>query len=579
MKAKGLKRVLSLVLSFALVLAAGITAFQKEAKAAEGVVFSVTSDKTTLHRGDTFTVSVAMSGNTEGEGLTYDLVFDETKLELQSSEKGGVLTSQLDRLIEYPSGKDNTVRATAIRDGEAIQNGTIMKVSFKVKEDMVSGDVAFDSIINFLTYDLEKVPYTTTYPTLNIEVTPTGISLDKSSLQMSKGAVETLTATVTPSDASGTVKWSSDNESVATVTQAGEVRAVAGGTANITAAIGRYSAVCEVTVNVPLTGIAIKDAPGTINRGETVQLEAVYTPADATNRNLHWTSSEPSVASVDENTGLVTGIKEGTATITVTTEAVDAQSQQPFTATAVISVQENHLDEELAQKISFTDMKEALLIGQKIELRSLWNLDKIISDNDITDKITVTWISENTDIATVNANGTAFGVGEGKTTITASVTAEDGEGNKTAEYKSMIEIEVKRIPLHAIAFDQVISEMKVGEVVTLGIIYNPADTTDSKEAVWTSSDDSVIRVENGVLKALKAGNAEITAKVGEKTVSCNITVKSETTPDDSSNTNAEQENNGGEIKTGDTTSVAGALILMLISGLAILTVMRKRIFL
>lgn len=576
METKGLKRVLSLVLSFALVFATGITTFQKEAKAAEKVVFSVTPDKTTLHRGDTFTVSVAMSGNTAGEGLTYDLVFDETKLELQGSEKGDVLTGQFDRLVEYPSGKNNAIRATVLRDGEAIQNGTIMTASFKVK-DKVSGNIAFDSIINFLTYHLETVPHTITYPDLNIEVTPTGISLDKESLLMSKGAAETLTATVTPADASGTVKWSSDNESVATVTQEGEVRAVAGGTANITATIGRYSATCAVTVNVPLTGISIADAPETINRGESIQLEAVYAPEDATNKNLYWVSSDPSVASVDEKTGLVTGIKEGTAIITVTTEAMDVQTQQPFTASVNISVKENHFNEELAQKVTFTHMKDALLVGQKVELTSLWNLDEIISDNDITDKITVTWSSENSEIATVNANGTAFGIGEGKTTITALITAEDGAGIKS-ESKAMIEIEVKRIPLHSIAFDQIIHEMKVGEVVILGIIYDPAETTDSKEAVWTSSDSSVISVEDGVLKALKPGNAEITAKVGEKTVSCNITVKSEKTPDDSSNTNsAQDQNKGGEIKTGDPLNVAWAVVLMFISGAAILAVMRKRI--
>lgn len=69
--------------------------------------------------------------------------------------------------------------------------------------------------------------------------------------------------------------------------------------------------------------------------------------------------------------------------------------------------------------------------------------------------------------------------------------------------------------------------MKLGATDTLSIIYNPQNTTDAKDVTWTSSNPSVISVENGKLTANAVGTADITAKVGDKTVTCTITVKEE----------------------------------------------------
>ena len=88
----------------------------------------------------------------------------------------------------------------------------------------------------------------------------TGVSLDESSITLDVGGNQTLTATVTPEDATNKkVRWSSDNEAVATVSEDGVVTAVAGGTAVITATThdGLFTASCTVTVNAP-------DAPPTI---------------------------------------------------------------------------------------------------------------------------------------------------------------------------------------------------------------------------------------------------------------------------------------------------------------------------
>lgn len=90
---------------------------------------------------------------------------------------------------------------------------------------------------------------------LNITAAPkpaTGISLNKSTLELTVGESETLVATVEPADTTDTVTWESDNTAVATVDTNGKVTAVATGTATITAKAGSQSATCVVTVtNAP----------------------------------------------------------------------------------------------------------------------------------------------------------------------------------------------------------------------------------------------------------------------------------------------------------------------------------------
>jgi len=91
--------------------------------------------------------------------------------------------------------------------------------------------------------------------TITITVTnpATGISLNKSTLTLTVGNDETLTANVTPTDADGSVTWSSSDTNVATVDSNGKVTAVAAGTATITATAGNKSATCTVTVKKTLT--------------------------------------------------------------------------------------------------------------------------------------------------------------------------------------------------------------------------------------------------------------------------------------------------------------------------------------
>ena len=149
-------------------------------------------------------------------------------------------------------------------------------------------------------------------------VAVTGVTLNLPSLAIGTGLTGSLVATVTPSNATDkTVTWSSSNNSVATV-QGGTVTGVAEGTATITATAGGKSATCQVTVTktvIPVSSIEVDKGNLVVYEGRSEQLSATVKPDNATDKTIKWSSSDETVATVDKN-GVVTGIKDGYATIT-----------------------------------------------------------------------------------------------------------------------------------------------------------------------------------------------------------------------------------------------------------------------
>ena len=150
------------------------------------------------------------------------------------------------------------------------------------------------------------------------------VSLNKTSTTLTVGATETLTATVLPNNASNkSVTWSSSDTSVATVTNAGLVRGVAAGTATITATSAADStkkATCAVTVTaIPVESVSLNKTSTTLTVGAAETLSATVQPSNATNKNVNWSSSNESVATVSG--GRVTAVAVGTATITATSAA------------------------------------------------------------------------------------------------------------------------------------------------------------------------------------------------------------------------------------------------------------------
>ena len=191
-----------------------------------------------------------------------------------------------------------------------------------------------------ITVTTEDGGYTATCE-VTVKLPVSAVTLNETSTALVVGNTKQLTATVAPANADdSTVTWKSGNTNVATVDQTGKVTAVGVGTTTITATAGGKSATCTVTVTakpVPIEAIALRDAA--VSVGGTIQLESVFTPADTTQRDVIWTSSDRTIATVDAN-GRVRGVAEGKVTITVTSTA-----DRSITASCTVTVTKNLSDD------------------------------------------------------------------------------------------------------------------------------------------------------------------------------------------------------------------------------------------
>ena len=354
-----------------------------------------------------------------------------------------------------------------------------------------------------------KVGSKTASCNVTVKVPLTGISLNKTTLALNRGVTETLTVNYNPSDTtdSKTVTWSSENTSVAKVDQNGKITAVDVGTTNILAKVGSKTASCSVTVKAPLTGISLNKTTLSLRKQSTETLVVSYDPINTTDdKTITWTSDNEEVATISG--GTVSALKEGTATITATVGSCTAQ--------CVVTVEKENT-EPVKKPLTAISLDKATM---NLKQGSTDTLTVTYTPGDTTDDKTVTWTSDNEEVATVSG-GTVSALKEGIATITATV------GSCTAQCVVTVEKEntepVKK-PLTAISLDKATMNLKQGSTDTLTVAYTPGDTTDDKTVTWTSDNEEVATVSGGTVSALKEGTATITATVGSCTAQCVVTV-------------------------------------------------------
>ena len=331
------------------------------------------------------------------------------------------------------SGRKLTVYNSGIevKPGTSVAEGTVLTVKFQPFDSTPIYSIYAEGTLVPITkenneyvgnFSMGSKDITITIESREPEVT--GVSLNKNSLSFSViGNTEGLIATVSPESAKNkNVKWTSDNEKVATVDNTGKVTAIANGTAVITVTTedGKKTATCKVVVdtknrpvNVPVTGVSFDRAEIVLYQiPATEYIKANVTPNNATNKKITWSSSNPAVAVVN-SAGEVTSVSNGTAVITATTE--DGQK----TATCTVKVDNTNPPSEIKVTGLVLDKTEVSLTrsGAKETLTAT-----IYPTNATNQK--VKWHSDKTSIATVN-NGVVTAVRTGTATITA--TTEDGK--------------------------------------------------------------------------------------------------------------------------------------------------------
>ena len=243
---------------------------------------------------------------------------------------------------------------------------------------------------------------------------PQNFYITPDEVDMHVGQSQLLTAVLVPEHTQySDVTWESSNTSVATVTN-GRVYAVGMGQATITARVTNttLSATCAVTVSpVDVTGVVLDKNSIRIGVNKTYTLNATVTPTNATNKNVTWSSSDPSIATVNAN-GVVTGVALGTTVITVTSVADNTK-----TATCTVNVVPTPVEGVSLNKTSTT-----LLILNPNNMPTE-QLTATITPANAENK-NVTWTSSNTAVATVSSTGLVTAVAPGTATIT--VLTEDG---------------------------------------------------------------------------------------------------------------------------------------------------------
>jgi len=245
-------------------------------------------------------------------------------------------------------------------------------------------------------------------------VAVTGVSLTPATATMSIGGVLQMQAAVAPANATNrSVTWSSSHPEVASVNATGLVTARAAGTANIrvTTADGGHVATSVVTVEavvaptVPVTGLVLEHAAPSLVVGGSLQITARVQPADATNQAVVWQSSNTNVATVS-SAGLVTARAPGQVVISAVTQDGGFRREVTVTVTApavFIPV----------SGITVTPQHPIIQVGGRV------TLVPVITPLDATNRA-VTWVSTNSAVATVDANGVVTAVAPGVGRIIAT---------------------------------------------------------------------------------------------------------------------------------------------------------------
>lgn len=241
------------------------------------------------------------------------------------------------------------------------------------------------------------------YVLLKNPVEPENLILNSEKLSLNIGEIFLLNATVMPNDVTDkTIVWSSSNEEIATVSNYGKVTAIDLGEAIITASCGEVSATCEVTVlPVKAEEIILSHEYVELESGHSHQLTATVNPSHTTHKTIVWSSSDPTVAEVDNN-GLVMAKNIGTTDI-------KAQCGE-VSAICTITVSSSTIDPE---SIKLNIVQAELNIGETVQLEA-----NVIPEN-ATNK-TVTWSSSVPEVASVSQTGLVTAMTAGNTEITVS---------------------------------------------------------------------------------------------------------------------------------------------------------------
>ena len=353
------------------------------------------------------------------------------------------------------------------------------------------------------------------------------VFVQPSSLVLATGISTQLTATTYDINGNAitgrNISWSTSNSDVATVDDAGVVTTKSPGTAEINVnAEGRKSTVpvtvspsTNVNTSVPVASVTVSLNAPSLLAGQSTQANAVLKDANGavlTGRSVVWTSSDPTIATVD-GTGLVTTTKAGSLTITATSEGKSG-SAATVVGTSTVAV-------EPVATVTIA-LPSSLNVGQSAQA-SVTLKDQ--NGNTLSNR-PIAFVSSDANIASVTSSGLVTALKGGAVTITASA-----EGKSASAVVSAV---APKPAVHMITLAAGTTTLKIGEITQVTAV--PKDINgvpiSGLTITWSSSPSSVATVSsNGVAAGRSAGTAQVYAKADTVTRSIALTVVDDVVPD------------------------------------------------
>lgn len=336
--------------------------------------------------------------------------------------------------------------------------------------------------------------------TLNILQQTEGITLDTKEASIKVGEKLKINYTVLPETASNkNITWSTMDSKIATVDKNGVVTGKTIGKTYIYAVTenGSYMGICTINVTQEVTGLKLDVSNLSLKVGDVYYVQSTFTPANATETKITWTSQNPKIASVS-TTGKVTGVGAGQTTIFAKTKSGEVVYLYVTVQAGVMGLK---LDKE--SKTCFE--------GKSFKLYPEFTPAEPTNSK-------VTWKSSNTGIATVNDKGKVVTKKAGMVIITCI--SQDGG------YMASCAVTVKE-GVSGVELDQTEVTIRTRRSVKLHAELSP-EHPSSRKVTWTSSNPSVAKVSaKGKVTGLKGGTTIITCTtaVGGHKASCVVTVE------------------------------------------------------
>lgn len=341
----------------------------------------------------------------------------------------------------------------------------------------------------------DRVIYSKSLPVTVNPLRVSGVSLNQSSLSMTVGQSQLLSATVSPSNATNrAITWSSSNSNVASVS-GGAVTARNPGTATITATADGKSASCQVTVKgIEVSHVTIDRASAELRIGDTIQLNASVYPSNAADRSVSWSSNNSAIAAVS-STGLVTAKSEGLVRIWAR-----AGGKEEYCSILVVP----------------REVEGLTLSASELELSPGENhmLEASVYPEDAGNS-TVAWSSSAPETVRVE-NGWLTALKPGKAVITARA----GAFSKTCT------VTVSEAEAESLRISESFLEIAPGETKYLSVEILP-ESSANRSVSWSSSDREIAVVENGQITGVSPGFVKITAACGRLEAACYVRVLGE----------------------------------------------------